>query len=210
MARVYIMPTHQSPGWLIPTICVVYGLLAIFTAFLVTKNISDFRDKALRRLPARFEDHAFIRGTLTALIIIVPSLLWPMIMAVTLPIIAALWLLAEIRKCRERRLARRQTERAPDLERGVLNPDNGEHRENGIDEGRQMGEPSIPMVQITEPPPAYTPYPSVLATLQTQWLQTSDRNAERHIVHLNTRRIPWRTPEEMLGSASRVTMIPPR
>lgn len=209
MALVYIIPTHQSLGWLIPTISVVYGLLAFFTAFLIVKNISDFREKALRKLLARFQNHTSIRGTLTALIIVVPSLLWPLTMTITLPIIATIWLVTEIQQCRENRLNRRQTERVPDLELGVLNSENGELRWNEIDGRRQTGEPSIPnpgMVQVTEPPPAYMPYPSVLATLQTQWLQTSDRNAERYIVLLNN----WRTPEDMIQSSSRVTMIPAR
>lgn len=211
MAPVYIpvISTTQTPGWVFPLTCVIYGAFVIFAAFMIAKDISLFRDKTLRKLPVIFQNNTALRRTLTALIILVPSLLWPVIVAITLPIIVVVWLVTEIQKCRGRRQARRQTEEAPDLEPGTIEPLIGENRQDITDENRQTGEPSIAnpaTAQVTEPPPAYTPYPSILATLQTQWVQTSDRNSEQHILLLNNKR----TPEEMLRSARRVTMIPRR
>lgn len=209
MAPVFIISATgtQTPGWVIPLTCVIYGAFVILAAFMIAKDISLFREKTLRKLPAIFQNNTALRRTMTALIILVPSLLWPVIVAITFPIIVVVWLVTEIQKCRERRQARRQTEQDPDLEPGTIEPLIGEHRQNITNEDRQTGESSIASpatAQVTEPPPAYTPYPSVLATLQTQWVQTSDRNSERYIRHLNN----TRTPEEMLRSASRVTMIP--
>lgn len=209
MAPVYIISTTQIPVWAIPLTCIIYGAFVIFTAFMIAKDITLFREKTLCKLPAIFQENTTLRRTLTALIIIMPSLLWPVIVAITFPIIVVVWLVTEIQKSRERRQARRQTEQDPDLELGANEPLVGENQQDVTGEDHQTGEPSIAspaMAQVTEPPPAYTPYPSVLATLQTQWVQTSDRNSERYIRHLNNRR----TPEDMLRSASRVAMIPRR
>lgn len=209
MAPVFIFSANQTPAWVIPLTCIVYGAFVIFVAFMIAKDISLFREKTLRKLPTIFQNNKALRRTMTALIIIVPSLLWPVIVAITFPIIVVVWLVTEIQKCRERRQARQQTEQDLDLEWGANEPLNGENQQDVTDEDHQTGEPSTAnpaMAQVTEPPPAYTPYPSVLATLQTQWVQTSDRNSERYIRQLNN----TRTPEEMLRSASRVTMIPRR
>lgn len=211
MAPVFIISATgtQTPGWVIPLTCVIYGAFVILAAVMIAKDITLFRDKTLRKLPAIFQNNTALRRTMTALIILVPSLLWPVIVAITFPIIVVIWIVTEIQKCRERRQARQQTEQDLDLEWGANEPLNGETQQDVTDEEHQTGEPSIvnpAMAQVTEPPPAYTPYPSVLATLQTQWVQTSDRNSERYIRHLNN----TRTPEEMLRSASRVAMIPRR
>ncbi|KAG6364233.1 hypothetical protein INS49_005831 [Diaporthe citri] len=207
MARIYITQIHE--GWLVPTICTVYGALAIFTAFMIAMNISIWREKVLRKLPATVQDHTILRGTVTALFVLVPSLLWPVILAITISTTAIIWLASEIEECRVSQLKRRQTEQRADLERAIFNSRHGEHRPNTNEQGGQAVEMSMPspaMVHVTEPPPVYTPYAPAHTVHQGQWRRTPDWCAEQHCFLLNNAR----TPDELLGSSSRVNMIPSR
>lgn len=161
MARTHSTQTHER--WLIPAICVIYGALVISTAFVIARNISFLRKKGFRKLPANLQDHAVLRGTVTALIILVPSLFWPVILAVEISAIAIAIarLASEFQQRRGRRLARRQTEQVADLERAVCNSRNGEYRQNGNEHDGGTG--VIPvhspaMAPVAEPPPVYTPY----------------------------------------------------
>lgn len=206
MVRVYATQTHE--GWLIPTVCVVYGALAIFTAFTIAKNISLWCEKVRRKLPASIQDHSILQNTTKTLIVIMPSLLWPVVLAIALPIIAIVRLSSEIEQCRGRRRARRQSEPDADMERGMANS-NGGHRQSGNGQGDQEDE--LPtcgpaMALVNEPPPVYTPYARAHTSHQGQWRRSSDSDAERYCFRLNNDR----TPEEMLRSATRVTMIPAR
>lgn len=207
MARIYVTQIHG--GWVIPMICTVYGALAIFTAFVIAMNLSTWREKVLRKLPATVQDHTIFRATVTALFILVPSLLWPVIVAVTLPTIAIIWLASEIEECRVSRLKRRQTERHADLERAIFNSRHGPHRPNANERGSQSGEISMPspaVVQVTEPPPVYTPYVPAHTIHEGQWRRTSDWCAEQSCFLLNNSR----TPNKLLTSSSRVNTIPAR
>lgn len=207
MVRVYATQTHE--GWLIPTVCVVYGALAIFTAFTIAKNISLWCEKVRRKLPASIQDHSILQNTTKTLIVLMPSLLWPVVLAIALPIISIARLSSEIEQCRGRRRARRQSEPGADLERGIPDSQNGGHSQNGNEQEEQAGEQDSPgpaMTLVTEPPPVYTPYARAHTTHQGQWRRSSDRDAERYCFRLNNDR----TPEEMLRSATRVTMIPAR
>lgn len=207
MARIYITQIHQ--GWFIPTICVIYGALAIFTALVIAKNIPVWREKVLRKLPATVQDHTILRVTVTGLFIIVPSLLWPVVLALTIPTIAIIWLASEIEECRVSRLKRRQTEQIADLERAIFNSRGAQHRQNVNEQGGQAGNlfiPSPAMALVTEPPPVYTPYAPAHTIHQGQWRRTSDWCAEQSCFVLNN----GRTPSELLISSSRVNMIPAR
>lgn len=207
MARIYITPTHE--GWVIPTICTVYGALAIFTAFVITMNISTWRERVLRKLSLTVQDHTIVRVTVTALFILVPSLLWPVILAITIPTIAIACLASEIQECRVSRLKRRQTEQIADLERAIFNSRNGEHRQNVSEQGGHAGDlfiPSPAMGLVTEPPPVYTPYAPAHTIHQGQWRRTPDWCAEQSCFLLNN----GRTPDELLRSSNRVNMIPAR
>lgn len=207
MARIYITQIHQ--GWFIPTICVIYGALAIFTALVIAKNIPVWREKVLRKLPATVQDHTILRGTVTGLFIIVPSLLWPVVLTLTIPTIAIIWLASEIEECRVSRLKRRQTEQIADLERAIFNFRGSQHRQNVNEQGGQAVNifiPSPAMALVTEPPPVYTPYAPAHTIHQGQWRRTSDWCAEQSCFVLNN----GRTPSELLTSSSRVNMIPAR
>lgn len=207
MARTYITQNHE--GLVIPMICVIYGALVVFTAFVIAKNISPWREKALRKLPATFQDHTVLRRTTVALLVLVPSLLWPVILAVSIPAIAIAWLASEVQQFRTRRLLHRQTQQVADLERAMCSSRHGEHQQNGSEEGGQPGISSVPgpaMVLVTEPPPVYTPYAPAHTTRQGQWRRDTDRNAERHCFLLND----GRTPDELLKSSERANMIPSR
>lgn len=207
MVRVNATQTHE--GWLIPTACVVYGALAIFTAFAIAKNISLWREKVRRKLPATIQDHLVLRNTTTTFIVLVPSLFWPVLLAIAVPIIATFWLASEIEKCRGRKRAHRQSEPDADLERAIPDSRNGEYRHNADGQGDQTGEQHTPnpaMALVSEPPPIYTPYTRAHTTQQGHWRRSSDRDAERYCFRLNNDR----TPEEMVRSATWVTMIPPR
>jgi hypothetical protein len=200
-------PTHQTPTWVILVVYATYVIVSMSIAVMIIQNITDLRNKTLRKFPARFRGFFFTRVTLNAMIIIFPSLLWPLIMATCLPIYFIFWLAVEVEKLCDYSHGRRGTEQQPDVELPVLNPNPyaGAQRRNldGIDDGHQTagGRPGIHMVPVTGPPPPYRPYPTVLETLQTQWLQVSDRDAERHIFVLNSEREALRVPEDLLQSA---------
>lgn len=207
MVRIYATQTHE--GWIIPTVCAVYGALAIFTAFTIAKTFSLWREKVRRKLPASIQDHFILRNTTKTLIVLVPSLLWPIVLVITIPTIATVWIASEIEKCRGRRLSRRQSQRDADLERGISDSENGGHRQDGNGQGEQEEElptSGLDMALVSEPPPVYAPYARAHTTHQGQWRRSSDRDAERYCFRLNNDR----TPEEMIRSASWVTMIPAR
>lgn len=224
--------THQPTTAVIATIGMIYGLMAFVTVCLIARNISTFREKALRKLPTRLQENAFIKGTLQALIIVVPSLLWPLFLLPVLFTIAGNRLETE-------------NQQVPDLERRASNAGSQSGSDSDSDSEFQSDElrrretddtlgsrgaappyihappyvaraPSMPSAaHIRSParantamaPPAYAPYPTVLATLQTQWIQMSDRTAESYIRLLNDD--DTRTTPEMTQSGSRAT-IPPR
>lgn len=167
MARTHSTQTHER--WLIPAICVIYGALVISTPFMIARNISFLRQKAFRKLPANLQDHAVLRGTVTALIILVPSLFWPVILAVDISAIAIARLASEFQQRRGRRHARRQMEQVTDPERAVCNSRNGEYGQNGNEHDGWPG--VIPfhspaMAPVAEPPPVYTPYAPAHTTSQ--------------------------------------------
>lgn len=196
-------------GWLIPTMCTVYGALALFTAFVVAKNNPLWRGKALREVPPTLQDHTILRGTITALVTIVPSLLWPVVLAISIPAIAIIWIAPELRERRGHRLSGSQTERIADLERNNFISRNREHRQNVNEHHSQTGGPSIPspaVPAVTEPPPVYTPYSPAQTARRTQWRRTRDRSAGQYCVVLNNDK----TPDELLRSSGRVHMIPAR
>lgn len=186
----------------------IYGFFAIVTALLIAKDVSHWREKALQRLPAALQESAILRGTVKPLLILIPSLLWPVILAITFLTIVIGRIALEIKQCRGRRLARRQMEQNADLERAIRNSRNGEHRHmtNGHDERAREQPPSLAMVPVTEPPPVYTPYVPVHTIHQGQWQRASDRIAEQHCFLL----YDCRTPAEWLRSSGRVSMIPSR
>ncbi|KAK7699050.1 hypothetical protein SLS64_011964 [Diaporthe eres] len=153
--------------------------------------------------------YPILRVTVTALFILVPSLLWPVILAITVPAIGIVWLASEIQQCRVSRIKRRQTEQIGDLERAIFKSRNGENPQNVNEPGGQAGDLSIPspaMVLVPGPPPVYTPYAPAHTIHQGQWRRTSDRSAEQSCFLLNN----GRTPDELLRSSDRVNMIPAR
>lgn len=158
MAGIDTIHTHE--GRFILIICIIYSVLASFTAYVIAQHIPTWRGKFLSKLPARVQDHTILRRTAMALVILVSALLWPVVMAIAIPTIAITWLASEIQELRGSWLARRQREQIADLERAIFNSLYGEHRQNVREHGGQRGDLPIPMVtmgHVTEPPPAYTP-----------------------------------------------------
>lgn len=188
---------------------VIYGFFAIVTALLIAKDVSHWREKVLQRLPAALQESAILQGTVKPLLILIPSLFWPVILAISFLTIVIGRIALEIKQCRGRRLAHRQMEQNADLERTIRNSRNGEHPHNTVehdDRARELSLPSLAMVPVTEPPPVYTPYVPVHTIHQGQWQRASDRSAEQHCFLL----YDCRTPAECLRSSGRVSMIPSR
>lgn len=173
MPRVYIGQTHD--GWVIPTICAVYGALVIFTAFLIAKDISYWRKEALKKLPDFFKDseNPVLRATLTALLILIPALLWPAVLSISSTIIIIVWATTVIEDCRgSTTTPRRNARKAVDLEQGVCHSPDGDHCQDANEQDDHLGGLSTlsPVTTaISEPPPVYTPYPTAHTLHQNQW-----------------------------------------
>ncbi|POS72092.1 hypothetical protein DHEL01_v209516 [Diaporthe helianthi] len=216
--------------WLIPTIGVVYGLMVFFTVGLIARNISTFREKALHHLPTRLQENIFIRDTLQALAIVVSSLLWPFFL-ITISFFIAGERFAPESSGQVPDLGRAVSSSDSDSDSEFDELAMNETTETDTDtlDSRGAAPPYIhspPYVarvasmptaayirslarrNTTEPPPAYAPYPSVLDTIHTQWLQISDRTAESYIRFMND--LDIRTPPDTTQTGSRVTIIPRR
>lgn len=190
-------------------VLVVYGLFAIVSALLLAKDISLWRANALNRLPPAFQDLAILRVTVTILFVIIVSLLSPVVLAISFLTIVIGRLASRIKQSLRHQPARRQKEQIADPERAISNIRNSDHWQNTNENRSRVDELSISspyMVPLTEPPPVYTPYTPAHTIRQGQWRRASDRSAERHCFLLND----VRTPDELLRSSNKVTMIPSR
>ncbi|KAL1858108.1 hypothetical protein Daus18300_010109 [Diaporthe australafricana] len=129
----------------VPVVCIVWGATAVFIALvvatLVIKDLTVWRGKILPKLPASFNDNATLRRTITALIIIVPAITWPVWIALGLPLIIIGWAVAHILECVD---TRRERGNAPDLELGTVNTPNGASREAANESGDQLLAQTVP------------------------------------------------------------------
>lgn len=155
MKPIYV--TQKLEDWWIPALCIVDVALTIFLALVIAKYTSVWQAKALRKLPATFQNRTVLQGTMLILLILVASLLGRAILVISVHIIAIIWLASEIEKHPGRRLARQRMEQNIELELPDMISQGAEHRRNSSEQDSQSDELSISgpaMARITEPPPA--------------------------------------------------------
>lgn len=124
---IYVV-NHAQP-WFVTLLCTIWGVTALLVAMLlalsIAKDLSFWREKIMPKLPASFQDNTAIRRTITAIIIIVPALTWPIWVAIALPLILTGWVVAHILECLTQR---RESKKKPDLEMGPINTPDGGHQ----------------------------------------------------------------------------------
>ncbi|KUI54242.1 hypothetical protein VP1G_01649 [Cytospora mali] len=148
---VFTLNPPQSNIWIIPGLASVYGVGVLITGFYIIRETSSSRQRLFSRFPGTIKNNTPIEAFITAILVLLPALMWPCIVLCVVPFIATNIILDP---CMERGLYKGNKPReANDLE---MHPAPVQQCAEYGNLRQQIQRISA----IREPPPAYSRYPT--------------------------------------------------
>ncbi|KUI69153.1 hypothetical protein VM1G_04753 [Cytospora mali] len=144
---VFTLDPPQSNNWIIAGLASVYGVGVLITGFYIIKDTSSSRQRLFSRFPGTIKNNMPIKAFVTAILVLLPALMWPFIV-----LFVVLFIIANIilDRCMERGLYKANKPRKiNDLE---LYPTQVQQRAEYSNLCQQIQRISA----IREPPPAYS------------------------------------------------------